>query len=171
MCTCPPWKFHLSFEELAVPLFDQFYNFAYWLTRDRNEAEDLVQEAGQGFARSFVVPEGSQLRVKGLYPKSGGTCSRRLNCTIMASHGCVGYAQSAESPRLARLCGGVQVLLHATDARGEAFAFGFQSGNRSQPSLAMNEWASGNVECLSLLSHNDLQIGRYSGGTFRMFRT
>jgi RNA polymerase sigma-70 factor (ECF subfamily) len=32
------------FEELAVPLFDQLYNFAHWLTRDRTEAEDLVQE-------------------------------------------------------------------------------------------------------------------------------
>jgi RNA polymerase sigma-70 factor, ECF subfamily len=35
---------HVSFEELAVPLFDQLYNFAHWLTRDRSEAEDLVQE-------------------------------------------------------------------------------------------------------------------------------
>ena len=27
-----------------MPLFDQLYNFAHWLTRDREEAEDLVQE-------------------------------------------------------------------------------------------------------------------------------
>lgn len=33
-----------AFEELAMPLFDQLYNFAHWLTRDREEAEDLVQE-------------------------------------------------------------------------------------------------------------------------------
>jgi RNA polymerase sigma-70 factor, ECF subfamily len=33
-----------SFEELAVPLFDRLYNFAHWLTRNREEAEDLVQE-------------------------------------------------------------------------------------------------------------------------------
>ncbi len=33
-----------SFEELAMPLFDQLYNFAHWLSRDREEAEDLVQE-------------------------------------------------------------------------------------------------------------------------------
>src|ERR1700748_3063283 len=33
-----------SFEELALPLFDQLYNFAQWLTQDRTEAEDLVQE-------------------------------------------------------------------------------------------------------------------------------
>jgi RNA polymerase sigma-70 factor (ECF subfamily) len=45
-----------SFEELAMPLFDRLYNFAHWLTQDRQEAEDLVQEtyvkALKGF-RSF----------------------------------------------------------------------------------------------------------------------
>ena len=43
-----------SFEELAMPLFDQLYNFAYWQTRNRQEAEDLIQEtyakALKGFA-------------------------------------------------------------------------------------------------------------------------
>jgi RNA polymerase sigma-70 factor, ECF subfamily len=34
----------LTFEELAMPLFDQLYNFAHWLAQDRAEAEDLVQE-------------------------------------------------------------------------------------------------------------------------------
>lgn len=33
-----------SFEELAMPLFDRLFNFAYWLTQNRDEAEDLVQE-------------------------------------------------------------------------------------------------------------------------------
>jgi len=33
-----------SFEELALPLFDRLYNFACWLTQDRQEAQDLVQE-------------------------------------------------------------------------------------------------------------------------------
>jgi RNA polymerase sigma-70 factor, ECF subfamily len=33
-----------SFEELAMPLFDQLYNFAQWMTHNREEAEDLVQE-------------------------------------------------------------------------------------------------------------------------------
>jgi RNA polymerase sigma-70 factor (ECF subfamily) len=33
-----------SFEELAMPLFEQLYNFAQWMTHNREEAEDLVQE-------------------------------------------------------------------------------------------------------------------------------
>ena len=32
------------FEQLAMPLFPHLYNFAHWLTQDRGEAEDLVQE-------------------------------------------------------------------------------------------------------------------------------
>jgi len=34
-----------DFEQLAVPLFDSLFNFSCWLTQDRAEAEDLVQEA------------------------------------------------------------------------------------------------------------------------------
>jgi RNA polymerase sigma-70 factor (ECF subfamily) len=33
-----------EFEHLAMPLFDSLYNFAHWLTQNRDEAEDLVQE-------------------------------------------------------------------------------------------------------------------------------
>lgn len=42
-----------TFEELALPLFDQLYNFAQWLTRDRAEAEDLVQETYTKALRGF----------------------------------------------------------------------------------------------------------------------
>ncbi len=42
-----------SFEDLAMPLFDQLYNFAHWLTHDRDEAEDLVQEAYAKALRGF----------------------------------------------------------------------------------------------------------------------
>ncbi len=37
-----------SFEQLAMPHFERLYNFACWLTHDRQEAEDLVQELRQG---------------------------------------------------------------------------------------------------------------------------
>jgi RNA polymerase sigma-70 factor, ECF subfamily len=33
-----------GFEQLAMPLFDRLYNFAHWLTQNRDEAEDLAQE-------------------------------------------------------------------------------------------------------------------------------
>jgi len=33
-----------SFETLAMPLFSSLYNFAHWLTHNREESEDLVQE-------------------------------------------------------------------------------------------------------------------------------
>src|ERR1700691_5561804 len=42
-----------SFEELAMPLFDQLYNFAHWLTQNRDEAEDLVQETYAKALRGF----------------------------------------------------------------------------------------------------------------------
>ncbi|MGC2193567.1 MAG: sigma-70 family RNA polymerase sigma factor [Terriglobales bacterium] len=43
-----------TFEELAMPLFDQLYNFAYWLAQNREEAEDLVQETYAKALRGFA---------------------------------------------------------------------------------------------------------------------
>ena len=44
----------VTFEDLAMPLFDSAYNFAYWLAQNQGDAEDLVQEtylkAFRGFA-------------------------------------------------------------------------------------------------------------------------
>lgn len=42
-----------AFEDLALPLFDQLYNFAHWLTQNRDEAEDLVQETYAKALRGF----------------------------------------------------------------------------------------------------------------------
>jgi len=42
-----------NFEELALPLFDQLYNFARWLTQDATEADDLVQETYAKALRGF----------------------------------------------------------------------------------------------------------------------
>ena len=41
------------FEDLAMPLFDQLYNFARWLTQDAVEADDLVQETYAKALRGF----------------------------------------------------------------------------------------------------------------------
>jgi RNA polymerase sigma-70 factor (ECF subfamily) len=43
-----------NFEALAMPLFDQLYNFAQWLTKNREEAEDLVQETYSKALRGFA---------------------------------------------------------------------------------------------------------------------
>jgi RNA polymerase sigma-70 factor, ECF subfamily len=43
-----------GFEELAMPLLDSAYNFAYWLARNRDDAEDLVQETYLKAFRSFT---------------------------------------------------------------------------------------------------------------------
>jgi RNA polymerase sigma-70 factor (ECF subfamily) len=43
-----------SFEELAVPLLARLYNFAHWLTQDRSEAEDLVQESCMKALKGFA---------------------------------------------------------------------------------------------------------------------
>lgn len=43
-----------SFEELAMPLFAPLYNFAHWLTQNREEAEDLVQESYAKALKGFA---------------------------------------------------------------------------------------------------------------------
>lgn len=43
----------MTFEDLAMPLFDSLYNFAYWLAQNREDAEDLVQETYLKALRGF----------------------------------------------------------------------------------------------------------------------
>ena len=51
------------FEQLAMPLFDQLYNHACWLTGDRADAEDLVQETYAKAIKGFgSFAEGTNLR-------------------------------------------------------------------------------------------------------------
>src|SRR5580704_2342656 len=51
------------FEQMAMPLFDQLYNFAHWLTGDRSDAEDLVQETYAKALKGFKsFEEGTNLR-------------------------------------------------------------------------------------------------------------
>ena len=42
-----------DFEQLALPLFASLYNHAHWLTRNQDEAEDLVQETFSKALRAF----------------------------------------------------------------------------------------------------------------------
>jgi RNA polymerase sigma factor (sigma-70 family) len=42
-----------TFEELALPLLVSLYNHAYWLTGNRTEAEDIVQETFFKSLRAF----------------------------------------------------------------------------------------------------------------------
>ncbi len=42
-----------TFADLAMPLFDQLYNYARWLTQDAGEADDLVQETYTKALRGF----------------------------------------------------------------------------------------------------------------------
>jgi RNA polymerase sigma-70 factor (ECF subfamily) len=42
-----------EFEQLAMPLFAPLFNLAQWLTQDRSEAEDLVQETYAKALRGF----------------------------------------------------------------------------------------------------------------------
>jgi RNA polymerase sigma-70 factor (ECF subfamily) len=51
------------FEMLAMPLFDQLYNLAHWLTGDRADAEDLVQETYAKALKGFKsFEDGTNLR-------------------------------------------------------------------------------------------------------------
>ncbi|MGA8086579.1 MAG: sigma-70 family RNA polymerase sigma factor [Terracidiphilus sp.] len=51
------------FEQLAMPLFDQLYNHACWLTGDRVDAEDLVQETYAKALKGFAAfAEGTNIR-------------------------------------------------------------------------------------------------------------
>ncbi len=43
-----------AFEDLAMPLFDSAYNFAYWLVQNQFDAEDLVQETYLKALRGFT---------------------------------------------------------------------------------------------------------------------
>src|SRR5215469_18822629 len=43
-----------SFEMLAMPMLASLYNFAHWLTHNREEAEDLVQETYLKALKGFV---------------------------------------------------------------------------------------------------------------------
>src|ERR1700754_2283371 len=53
----------VCFEREALPLLDPLYRGALWLTGDRSEAEDLLQETMMNAYRRFgSLPESTNLR-------------------------------------------------------------------------------------------------------------
>ena len=78
-----------GFEDLAMPLFDSLYNFARWLARDSNDAEDLVQETYLKALRSFAsFQSGTNFRawmfriLKNTFLSSCSTLERRMTVAM-----------------------------------------------------------------------------------------
>ena len=82
-------KTSVGFEDLAMPLFDSLYNFARWLARDSNDAEDLVQETYLKALRSFAsFQSGTNFRawmfriLKNTFLSSCSTLERRMTVAM-----------------------------------------------------------------------------------------
>src|SRR5260370_14813569 len=90
-----------SFEELAIPLFDQLYNFAHWLTQNRDEAEDLVQEtyvkALKGFS-SFQLGTNFRAWIYRILRNTFLTSRKGLKVTMTVP---LDFDEEEEAPELA----------------------------------------------------------------------
>jgi len=82
-------KTSVGFEDLAMPLFDSLYNFARWLARDSNDAEDLVQETYLKGLRSFAsFQSGTNFRawmfriLRNTFLSSRSTLERRVTVAM-----------------------------------------------------------------------------------------
>ncbi len=53
---------HSQFEELTLPCRDAAYNLAYWIVRNPDDAEDVVQEAYLRAYRAFNGFRGGEMR-------------------------------------------------------------------------------------------------------------
>jgi RNA polymerase sigma factor (sigma-70 family) len=78
-----------GFEELAMPLFDSLYNFAYWLVHNQSDAEDLVQETYLKALRSFsLFQPGTNFRawifkiLRNTFLTSRSTLDRRMTVAM-----------------------------------------------------------------------------------------
>jgi RNA polymerase sigma-70 factor (ECF subfamily) len=109
------------FEQLAMPLFEQLYNHACWLTGDRADAEDLVQEtyakALKGFA-SFV--EGTNLRAWMFRILRNAFLNSRSGLAVLKT----GYLEDEETPAEEALGHEVtpEVLILRSESREAIFA-------------------------------------------------
>jgi RNA polymerase sigma-70 factor (ECF subfamily) len=90
-----------SFEDLALPLFDQLYNFAHWLTQDKTEAEDLVQEtyakALRGFS-SFQAGTNFRAWMYRILRNSFLSSRTGLKTTVVLDEEAVGMPKESSTP-------------------------------------------------------------------------
>jgi len=102
-----------SFEELATPLFDQLYNFAHWLTQNRDEAEDLVQEtyvkALKGFS-SFQLGTNFRAWIYRILRNTFLTSRKGLKVTMTVP---LDFDQEDDGPEPAIVCDTPETLLSA----------------------------------------------------------
>jgi RNA polymerase sigma-70 factor, ECF subfamily len=106
-----------SFEELAIPLFDQLYNFAHWLTQNRDEAEDLVQEtyvkAWKGFS-SFQLGTNFRAWIYRILRNTFLTSRQGLKVTMTVP---LAFAEEEEGPESAIEPDTPETLLLARSSR------------------------------------------------------
>jgi RNA polymerase sigma-70 factor, ECF subfamily len=96
-----------GFEELAMPLFDSLYNFARWLARDSNDAEDLVQETLLKALRSFAsFQPGSNFRawifqiLRNAFLSSRTKLDRRMTVAMDSEEGGPELAVDTKTPEI-----------------------------------------------------------------------
>jgi RNA polymerase sigma factor (sigma-70 family) len=95
----------VGFEELAMPLFDSLYNFARWIARDSDDAEDLVQETYLKALRSFAsFQPGTNFRawifqiLRNTFLSSRTKFERRMTETLDSDEGEPELAVDTETP-------------------------------------------------------------------------
>jgi RNA polymerase sigma-70 factor (ECF subfamily) len=94
-----------GFEELAMPLFDSLYNFARWITRDADDAEDLIQETYLKALRGFAsFQPGTNFRawifriLRNTFLSSRTTFERRMIDPLEAEEGKPELAVDTRTP-------------------------------------------------------------------------
>lgn len=101
----PPDQSSARFEDLALPLFDSLYNFARWLVRDQNDAEDLVQETYLKALRGFgSFQHGTNFRawiyriLRNTFLSSRSTVERRMTVAMDEEEGSPALQTSFSTP-------------------------------------------------------------------------
>jgi RNA polymerase sigma-70 factor, ECF subfamily len=113
----------VGFEEFAVPLFDSLYNFARWIARDSDDAEDLVQETYLKALRGFPsFQPGTNFRawmfriLRNTFISSRTKLERRLTEALDSEEGEPELAVDTETPETILInCSNSQLLQRAID--------------------------------------------------------